>query len=68
MSDKKLDQEIRERVAPIVGMLQLLAVLVFLVMLTVFILRTLGGMQISSVPRFDWQALATVAGCIYVLK
>lgn len=68
MTDKKLDQIIREKSQPIVGLLQLFAVLALLAMLTVFVLRTFGGLQLSSVPRFDWQALLAVAGCVYVLK
>lgn len=68
MSDKKLDQIIREKSAPLIGLVQLFIVIALLAMVTVYVLRTLGGVQLSSVPRFDHWAIAAVAFVVLVLK
>lgn len=60
--------KLRQSLAPAIGLAQLLLVVALVAMATVFVLRTFGGLQVSAVPRFDWPALAVLAGCVYVLK
>lgn len=61
-------KKLSEKLNPMIGLAQLMLVVALLTMAIVFVMRTLGGLQLSAVPRFDWTAVAVVAGVVYVLS